>query len=140
MGLRDEIQADIAEAFDSDLADAVGPFQIIKEEVGDYDPVTGTTPKQRFTFTGRGVFGSFSQEETDGQHIISTDIKVTVLQNELVDENGAPAVPEVGFLLINDGQVNNWFRYFFQTYDDYRVEGVMRDPAGATWTIQLRKT
>jgi len=140
MGLRADIQADIAEAFDTDLADAVGPFQVVKEEAGTYDPITGTTPKQRFTFTGRGVFGSFSQEEVDGQHIVGTDIKLTVLQNELVDENGEPAVPEVGFLLINDGTVNNWFRYFFQTYDDYRVEGVMKDPASATYTLQLRKT
>ncbi|MGB1951965.1 MAG: hypothetical protein ACPHQ9_14420 [Marinobacter sp.] len=140
MGLRDEIQADIAEAFDADLADAVGPFVLTETVTGDYDPATGTTSTQEHKHYGRGVFGSFSQEEIDGQHIIATDIKLTVLQNELIDEIGDRADPGIGFLLINDGVLNSWFRYFFKTRDSYRVQGVMQDPARATWTIQLRKT
>lgn len=141
MGLRDELQSDIAEAFDTDLADAVGNFVITEQVAGQYDPVTGTTPTDRQDYYGRGVFGSFSQEEIDGQHITSTDIKLTLLSNELLDEAGSPAVPKVGLTLINNGDgINNWFRYFFQTYDDYRVEGVMKDPASATYTLVLRKT
>lgn len=140
MGIRSDIQADIAEAFDDDLADAVGALRLTKEEAGEYDPVTGTTPSTSTHYYGRGVFGSFDQNEIDGQHIIRTDIKLTVLQNEIADENDVAGVPEIGLLLVNESGVNDWFSCFFNTYDDYRVVQVMQDPAKAAWTIQLRKT
>ncbi|OJT01230.1 hypothetical protein [Marinobacter nauticus] len=139
MGLRDDVQADIAEAFDSDLSDAVGAFRLTREIAGEYDPVTGGTETVREHFYGRGVCGSFSADEVDGQHIIQTDIKLTCLQNEITNESGDIGLPEVGLLLVNESGVNNWFRYFFNDYDDYRVVGVMKDAASVTWTIQLRK-
>lgn len=139
MGLRDEIQTDIAEAFDTDLSDAVGSFLLIETVQGGYDPVTGTTTTTERRYTGRGVFSGYTQDEVDGQHILLTDMKVTVLQSEFVDENQIPASPVVGSTLINETGINNWFRYFFNTYDDYRVISRKKDPAGVTWTIQLRK-
>lgn len=139
MGLRDDIQADIAEAFSGDLSDAVGAFRLTREIAGEYDPVTGGAETVREHFYGRGVFGSFSADEVDGQHIIQTDIKLTCLQNEITNESGDIGMPEVGLLLVNESGVNNWFRYFFETYDDYRVTQVWQDPAKASWTIQLRK-
>lgn len=129
MSLKAEIQADIAEAFDSDLADAVTDFTGTREIPGGYDPVSGTTPTTITTYTGRGVFGSFKAEELN-QHIVSTDEKLYgILQNELLvnDEQGrptsAPATPEANDLI-----------------NGKRVVAVMRDPASATWSVALRKT
>jgi len=140
MGLRNDIQADIAEAFSSDLSDAVGAFRLTREIAGEYDPVTGGTETVPEHFYGRGVFGSFSSDEVDGQHIVQTDIKLTCLQNEITNEAGDIGLPEVGLLLVNESGVNNWFRYFFETYDDYRVTQVWQDPAKASWTLALRRT
>lgn len=117
MGLRDDIQADIAEAFDDDLADAVQSFTGTREVPGEYDPVTGTTPSTTVTYTGRGVFGSYSAMEVDGQHILQTDKRLTALQSEVTD------TPQV------DDDI-----------DGYRVMNVGKDPASATWSLQLRRT
>ena len=42
MGIRDELQAEIAEAFDTDLADAVHPFTGSYTVQAGWDPVTET--------------------------------------------------------------------------------------------------
>ena len=130
MGLRDDLQADIAEAFDDadGLADAVTTFTGSRTTVSDvYDPVTGTYPETTIGYSGRGVFGGYSVEEIDGQHIVRNDVKLTALQNEvLLDSDGTPAVPAVDDAVSGpDG--------------DYRVISVGQDPAGASWTVQLRK-
>lgn len=45
MGLRDELQADIAEAFDTDLADTITTFTCSKEiQSGEFDFETQTYP------------------------------------------------------------------------------------------------
>ncbi|WP_299231709.1 glutamate 5-kinase [uncultured Halomonas sp.] len=118
MGLRDDIQADIAAAFDADLADAVRAFSASREVPGSvFDPTTGTYPSTTETYTGRGVFGGYSAQEVDGQHVLATDVKLTALQNELTD------APKIG-----------------DTLDGYRVINVGKDPASATWSIQLRRS
>lgn len=123
MGLRDDIQADIAAAFDADLADAVQSFSGTREVSGEYDPDTGTSTTT-VEYSGRGVFGSFQQDEIDGQHIIATDTKLTALQNEVTkDSDGSQYTPEV---------------------NDYiggkTVVAVQQDPSSATWALALRKT
>lgn len=129
MGMRDDIQADIAEAFDDDLADAVKSFTGTREEAGEYDPATGEAPTEVTEYQGRGVFGAFRQEEIDGQHIRQTDEKLTALQNEvlLLDEQGeattTPATPQVDDVV-----------------DGKKVAVVNQDPAAATWTLALRRT
>lgn len=140
MGLRNEIQADIAEAFNDDLADAVGPFTLKQIVEGEYDPATGTAAKTEINHSGRGVFGRYRQDEIDGQHIVSTDIKLTVLQNELTDGSGKQSIPEIGFVL-KRGDRNSWFFYFFKysQFDEFRVLNVGQDPAGSCWFVQLRK-
>lgn len=128
MTLRAEIQADIAEAYDTDLADAVTAFTGTREVVGEYDPITGEQPTETTTYQGRGVMGGYSAEEIDGQHILATDVKLSgVLQNELLLIEGGqpttPAEPKVGDAVAG-----------------YRVERVGQDPAKSTWTLQLRRT
>ncbi|SEN64934.1 hypothetical protein [Halomonas caseinilytica] len=121
--IRDKVQSKVAKAFDSKLADAVRPFAGQREVVGEYDPTTGTSTTV-VAYSGRGVFGSFRREEIDGQHILSTDEKLTVLQSELtLDSDDSPATPQVDDEL--DGKT---------------VKSVGQDPASATWTIGLRRT
>ncbi|MEG3078481.1 glutamate 5-kinase [Halomonas sp. 5021] len=131
MSLRDDLQADIAEAFDDvdGLADAVQPFTCEREVVdGEYDPITGETPQTIIGYQGRGVFGGFRSFEIDGTRIMATDTKLTVLQNEIWrTESGevtdTPESPKV------DDVING-----------LAVMDVRKDPASATWTAQLRKT
>ena len=141
MGLRDDLQADIAEAFngEDDLADAVSSFTGSRTTISDvYDPVTGTYPEITIGYSGRGVFGGFSATEMTGrnllstgagqaQHILATDVKLIALQNEvLLDIDSSPEIPTVGDVITYDG-------------NGYRVVNTGKDPADASWTIQLRK-
>ncbi|MQT83985.1 hypothetical protein GHN92_05305 [Pseudomonas sp. FSL R10-2964] len=127
MGLREEIQADLAEAFDTDLADAVRAVSGARVVAGEYDPITGSdTGGSTLNYSGRGVFSSYLAREIDGSLIQTTDEKLLVLQNELfVLLDGAQtaeiAAPAIGD--INSGK---------------RVLNVSEDPAMATFTIQLR--
>lgn len=130
MGMREEIQADLAEAFDDPdgLADAVKPVAGTRTVKGDYDPeIGGTAPASTIRYSGRGVFGSYLAKEIDGSRIQTEDVKLLVLQNELFEEQAglvteAPASPKIG------DQISG-----------YRTLNVSEDPAQATWIIQLRK-
>lgn len=130
MGMREEIQADLAEAFnDPDgLADAVRPVAGSRVIKGGYDPdLGGTLPASTLRYSGRGVFGSYLAKEIDGSRIQTEDVKLLVLQNELLEQLDGLAsdvlvTPKIGDLVSG-----------FRTLD------VSEDPARATWTIQLRK-
>lgn len=130
MGMREELQAELAEAFDDPegLADAVKPVAGTRTIKGGYDPaIGGTVPASTLHYTGRGVFGSYLAKEIDGSRIQTEDVKLLVLQNELFEgQAGAvtdtPAAPKIG------DQVSG-----------YRALNVSEDPAQATWTVQLRK-
>lgn len=128
MGMREEIQAEMAEAFDDPdgLADAVKPVKGVRKVVGEYDPDLGGAPEVTTTYGGRGVFGSYLAKEIDGSLIQTTDEKLLVLQNELfITVMGEPtaeaATPKIGDIIGGKRALN-----------------VAQDPAGATWTIQLR--
>lgn len=121
--IQDKINAKVPKALDGKLNDAVRSFSGSRFVPGEYDPETGQSGTT-VAYSGRGVFGSFRQEEIDGQHILSTDEKLTVLQNELtLDSDGSPATPKVDDEL--DGKT---------------VKSVRQDPASVTWTIGLRRT
>lgn len=127
MGLRDELQADLAQAFDTDLADAVGAVDGSRSVRGDYDPAIGGAPETTVFYAGRGVFGQYKAREIDGTRILATDVRLKALQNELfMKESGVvtatPAVPAIG-----------------DRISGYRVINVGQDAAKATWAIQLRK-
>lgn len=129
MGMREELQAELAEALDDPdgLGDAVSPVEGSRKSSPVYDPSTGTTTGGTVTYTGRGVFGSYLGKEIDGSLIQTTDVKLLILQNELFVSIAGATTPTSAEPKIGD------------TVGGQRVLNVSQDPAGATWTVQLRK-
>jgi len=127
MGLRDELQADLAEAFNTDLADAVSSVEGSRAVKGPYDPEIGGNPETTVFYTGRGVFGQYKAKEIDGARILATDVRLKALQNELFMQEGGVITAITAIPAIND------------RISGYRVVNVGQDAAKATWTIQLRK-
>ena len=121
MGLHDEITADIKDAFNTDLADAVKPFtgsRTVQGEPSIEDILTNTVSSNStiINYSGRGVFGSYAEIEIDNESIMANDVKLTALQSEVTTR------PQL------DDVING-----------YQVVAVQQDPASVTWTIQLRK-
>ena len=121
MGLHDEITADIKDAFDTDLADAVQPFtgsRTVHGEPSIDDILTNTVGSNStiINYSGRGVFGGYSEFEVDNESIMANDVKLTALQSEVTTR------PQL------DDMING-----------YQVVAVNQDPASVTFTIQLRK-
>ncbi|MFA2891899.1 glutamate 5-kinase [Acinetobacter pittii] len=121
MGLRDEIQADLVEAFNEDLADAVHTFTCERISKKDWDPKTETHVEVKENYSGRGVlFGSYKQYEIQTLRVLATDKKATVLQNEVT------MVP-----IMEDEWVT--------PLGTFRVKHIQQDPAATIWKCQLRK-
>ena len=123
MGLRDDIQADLAEAFDNDLSDAVTAFTGVRTIAGDTDSgiddwmnPPDAPSNSTLTYSGRGVFADYTAYELDNDIVQSSDVKLICLTNEITAEP------------IADDKIN-----------DYRVVRVNRDPALASYEIQLRQ-
>ncbi|KAF0567424.1 hypothetical protein FQV37_2280 [Psychrobacter nivimaris] len=147
MGLRDDIQTDLAEAFDDDLSDAVTAFTGTRYGVevffdiyyyfdsakffdksayllknysyrgeDDWMLPPGEPLASTLTYTGRGVFTDYSKYELDSDIIDVTDVKLICLANEITNEP------------IADDKING-----------YSVVMVNKDPANATYEIQLRQ-
>lgn len=115
MGLRDEIMADLAEAFNDDLADAVTTFKGVGAAEGNYNPTTGKFEGEKITYSGRGVFSNYKLDDIDGSLVQSTDKQLLVLQIDITSE---PKVDDV---------INN-----------LRVISVTSDPVNVSYTLQLR--
>lgn len=121
MGLRDEIQADIAEAFNDDLADAVHPFTCDRVVNSNWNPKTNTSEDVVERYEGRGVlFGSYNQYEILTLGVLATDKKATVLQNEV------SMTPKID---------DEWST----AQGTFRVIHIKQDPISASWKCQLRK-
>lgn len=121
MGLRDELQADIAEAFNEDLADTIQSFSCERIIKKDWDPLTERHNAIRQFYQGRGVlFGSYNQYEIQTLGVLATDKKAVVLQNEVT------MVPKID---------DEWFT----PLGKFRVMHIQQDPAEIIWKCQLRK-
>ncbi|WP_436897716.1 glutamate 5-kinase [Acinetobacter gyllenbergii] len=121
MGLRDELQADFAEAFNEDLADAVQSFACDRIIKSGWDPLTETHTVVKETYSGRGVlFGSYSQYEIQTLGVLATDKKAVVLQNEVTM---APQIDD------------EWIT----PQGKYKLINVSQDPSQSIWVCQLRK-
>ncbi|MBO1280957.1 glutamate 5-kinase [Acinetobacter nosocomialis] len=121
MSIRDEIQADIAEAFNEDLADAVYTFTCDRVVSTKWNPKTNTSEDVIEQYKGRGVlFGSYNQYEILTLGVLATDKKAIVLQNEVSKE------PRIG---------DQWNT----AQGTYRIMHIKQDPISASWKCQLRK-
>lgn len=127
MGLRDELQADLAEAFNTDLADAVLAFTGEYMGPGVFDPVTEETTAQPVTYSGRGVLSRYEDSRIDNINILVGDLRLTALANEVTD------TPDVGHKIAVSDLMDRSKQVV------YLVKSVRSDPASATYRLQLRK-
>lgn len=127
MGLRDELQADLAEAFNTDLADAVLAFTGEYMGPGDWDPVEEVSTAQPVTYTGRGVLSRYEDSRIDNVNILVGDLRLTALTNEVAD------TPDVGHKITAPDLMDRSKQVV------YLVKSVRADPASATYRVQLRK-
>lgn len=123
MGMRDELQEELAAAFDEDLADAVDTFTCEKLIYsGEFDFETQTYPVVGDeSYSGRGVlFGSYLKDMVKPIDYQVTDSKAIVLQNEVT------GIPQIGDVWVT-------------SRGDFKVVNIGADPVAATYIIQLRK-
>ncbi|ENU98498.1 hypothetical protein F969_02529 [Acinetobacter variabilis] len=123
MGMRDELQEELAAAFDEDLADAVDTFTCEKLIYsGEFDFETQTYPiVGDESYSGRGVlFGSYLKDMVKPIDYQVTDSKAIVLQNEVT------GIPQIGDVWVT-------------SRGDFKVVNIGADPVAATYIIQLRK-
>ena len=122
MGMRDELQEELAAAFDEDLADAVDTFTCEKLIYsGEFDFETQTYPiVGDESYSGRGVRGNYLRDMVKPIDYQTTDAKAIVLQNELT------GIPQIGDVWqFGDG--------------GFEVKNISQDPTSSIWTCQLRK-
>lgn len=123
MGIKDDIQAEVAAAFSADLADAVDTFTCEKLIYsGEFDFETQTYPVVGDeSYSGRGVlFGSYLKDMVKPADYQATDSKATVLQNEVT------GIPQIGDVWVT-------------SRGGFKVVNIGADPTNSTWTCQLRK-
>lgn len=121
--MREELQAELAEAFNEDLADAVDSFTCEKLIYsGEFDFETQTYPiVGDESYSGRGVlFGSYLKDMVKPTDYQVTDSKAIVLQNEVT------GIPQIGDVWIT-------------SKGDFKVVNIGADPTDSIWTCQLRK-
>ena len=123
MGIKDDIQAEVAAAFSADLADAVDSFTCEKLIYsGEFDFETQTYPViGNESYSGRGVlFGSYLKDMVKPTDYQVEDAKAIVLQNEVT------AVPQIDDIWVT-------------SKGDFKVVNIGADPTDSIWTCQLRK-
>ena len=123
MGLREELQADIAEVFNTDLEDAVSEFTCTKIIYsGEMDFATQTYPIiGNETYSGRGVlFGSYQKDIVKPVDYQVTDCEAIVLQSEVT---GVPQISDI----------------WMTVKGEFKVVNIGADPVDAIWKVQLRK-
>lgn len=121
--MKDKIQAKVAQAFSTKLADAVDTFTCEKLIYsGEFDFETQTYPiVGDESYSGRGVlFGSYLKDMVKPADYQAEDAKATVLQNEVT------GIPQIGDV-------------WATSKGDFKVVNIGADPVAATYSIQLRK-
>ena len=120
--IKNKIQAKVAQAFSTKLADAVNSFTCEKPIYsGEFDFETQTYPVVGSeSYSGRGVRGNYLRDMVKPIDYQTTDAKAIVLQTELT------GIPQIGDV--------------WEFYDgNFKVINIGADPVAATFTIQLRK-
>ena len=121
--MRDELQEELAAAFNDDLADAVDTFTCEKPIYsGEFDFETQTYPVVGSeSYSGRGVlFGSYLKDLVKPADYQAEDAKAIVLQNEVA------AVPQIDDI-------------WATSKGDFKVINIGADPTSSIWTCQIRR-
>lgn len=121
--IKNKIQAKVAQAFSTKLADAVDTFTCEKLIYsGEFDFETQTYPVVGDeSYSGRGVlFGSYQKDLVKPADYQAEDAKAIVLQNEVT------AVPQIDDVWVT-------------SKGDFKVVNIGADPTDSIWTCQLRK-
>ena len=121
--MREELQAELAAAFNEDLADAVDSFTCEKPIYsGEFDFETQTYPVVGSeSYSGRGIlFGSYLKDLVKPADYQAEDAKAIVLQNEVTQ------VPQIDDVWVT-------------SKGDFKVVNIGADPASSVWVCQLRK-
>lgn len=121
--MKDKIQAKVAQAFSTKLADAVDTFTCEKLIYsGEFDFETQTYPiVGNESYSGRGVlFGSYLKDMVKPTDYQVTDSKAIVLQNEVA------GIPQIGDVWVTGK-------------GEFEVKNISQDPTSSIWTCQLRK-
>ncbi|HHT5260592.1 glutamate 5-kinase [Klebsiella michiganensis] len=126
MGIRDELQTEVAAAFDTDLQDAVNEFTGSYKVRSVWDPVTETGSETQVTYLGRGVLARYKLRRIDGVNILHGDLKLTALVNEVTDK------PAIGHFVTTPDPITG-------VLQRYEVITSAADSAGAAYSIQLRR-
>lgn len=126
MGIRDELQAELAEAFDTDLADAVHDFTGRYTVQDEWDPVTESGGETTVNYSGRGVLSRYELGRLDGVNILHGDLRLTALANEVTEIPGEGHIIRAPDLATGLPQI-------------YRIVTLSPDPTAATYRMQLRR-
>ena len=126
MGIRDELQAEIAVAFDDDLKDAVCQFSGESFSEKSVDPVTEQVIGEKISYSGRGVLSRYRLDSIDGVNILRGDLKLTALTNEVSGKPGVDHLITAPDLLTGKSQ-------------QYKIISANTDPARAAYLLQLRR-
>lgn len=119
--IKDKIQQKVGKALDNQLVGVPVNFSCTKEiQSGDYDYETQTYPViTTKVYEGRGVLGNYLKDVVKPSDYQVEDGKLLVLQNEV------SAVPQIDDVINIDGGL-------------FRVINIGKDPANATYKIQIR--
>lgn len=84
MGIRDDIQSELTEAFNDDLADVVSSFDlVVGVKAGPYDVDSDSYPEVEELTPSRGMFEPFGSQEVDGTNIKFGDEKIIIIGSEI---------------------------------------------------------
>lgn len=128
MGMREEIQQELAAAFDAEdeLADAVNTFTCSRKALISSNSATGEDVFQELAYSGRGVlFGSWEKDLVRPSDYLASDAKAVLLRNEVLSE-GVEIEPQVN----DEWLINSEY---------YRVVSYGSEPSKSVWTVQLRR-
>ena len=121
MGLRDTIAKGVNSVFTA-LGD-IPETATYRRQSSAYDPSTGVNSQIDTDFTLPVIFTSYQNFEIDRVAILSTDVKAIVKQEDMGTTIPSSTTDKI---IRSNGEVFHVLRY-------------SEDPAGATYTIQLRK-
>jgi len=120
MGLYDDIQNDIAEAFNDDLSDTVKSVTISKTIVTGYDAAAGEQVSTTQSYETRGIIIQDEESKGSDETMVEGIVNLLILDSEKSIDSF-----KIGMDIIIDNNI-------------YEIKGLKPDPAGATHTLRCR--